>query len=60
MAIGLSGSAQHMAGVIDSDIIIAINKDRSCPIMEQADYYVVADLYDFVPALLRKLSEMRK
>jgi len=57
IAIGISGSPQHMSGVQGAKVIVAINKDKSAPIFKQADYGVVADLYEFVPILIRKLRE---
>ncbi|MCE4603397.1 MAG: electron transfer flavoprotein subunit alpha/FixB family protein [Aeropyrum sp.] len=56
-AIGISGSPQHMSGVQSSKIIVAINKDKSAPIFKQADYGVVADLYQFLPVFIKKLKE---
>jgi electron transfer flavoprotein alpha subunit len=56
LGIGVSGQAQHTIGMSESQVVVAINRDRSAPLVAQSDYAIAGDLYEVVPALIRALK----
>ena len=58
MAFGVSGAGQHLSGITDSEIVIAVNSDRTAPILKRADLGVVGDLHQILPILLAKLQAL--
>jgi len=59
IACGISGAIQHLVGMQDSDVIIAINRDRQAPIFEVANYGIVGDVFQVIPAITNRIRELR-
>ncbi|ARM74716.1 electron transfer flavoprotein subunit alpha/FixB family protein [Acidianus manzaensis] len=60
IALGISGQPQHIAGIRDSKIIVAVNKDKDAPILDNADYLVVADAVEFCKVFKEKIEQLKK
>jgi electron transfer flavoprotein alpha subunit len=59
IACGISGAIQHLVGMQDSDVIVAINQDKQAPIFEVASYGIVGDVLNVVPSITKRISELR-
>jgi len=59
MAIGISGAIQHIAGMVSSRYVIAVNKDRDAPIFEYADYIIISDLFKFVEEFVKVIKDIK-
>ncbi|WP_291764873.1 electron transfer flavoprotein subunit alpha/FixB family protein [Caldivirga sp. UBA161] len=60
IAVGISGQPQHLAGMMESGVVVVINIDKNAPFFKYCDYGVVEDLYRLLPALTRKIKERRR
>ena len=59
LACGISGATQHMAGCKGAKVIVAVNTDRDAPILSSADYAVIGDLHELLPAIAAELRRVR-
>ena len=59
IACGISGQVQHLAGMSQAEVVVAINKDPDCPMMRLATYALQGDLYEIIPAILEALKNKK-
>lgn len=59
LGLGVSGASQHVMGMNDSELIIAVNKDPEAPIFEVADYGIIGDIFEIVPQIIDRFRQIK-